>query len=121
MAKNQSNATQIRWRIGSLFLVLCLGAVIFYPDREMLKKILNLKTKEEAKDLGLTDFFAKQKLENLHKKIENLEQELRATQNELQLSWREKDELLAKFIEQDMKKQHLVPDFQEQVGEQKKD
>lgn len=102
-------------------MVLCLGAVIFYPDREMLKKILNLKTKEKAEDLSLTDSFAKQELQNLHKKIENLEQELRATQNELQLSWREKDELLAKFIEQDMKKQHLVPDFQEQVGEQKND
>jgi septal ring factor EnvC (AmiA/AmiB activator) len=119
MAQNQSNATQIKWRIGSLFLVLSLSTVIFYPDREMIRKILNLKTKEKAEDPSLTDFYAKQELEELQKQIENLEQELTATQNELQLSWREKDELLAKFIEQDMKKKQLVPDFKEQIGAQK--
>lgn len=119
MAQNQSNATQIRWRIGSLFLVLSLSTVIFYPDREMIRKILNLKTNETANDLGLTDFYAKQELEELQKQIENLEQELAATQNELQLSWREKDELLAKFIELDMNQKQLVPDFKELTGAQK--
>lgn len=79
MANKQTNATQIRWRIGSLFLILCLGSIISTPHPEIIKKTFNLKTQQETEDL---------------------EQQLVATENKIQLSWKEKHKLLANFKEQ---------------------
>ncbi len=104
MTSKQTNITQIKWRNGSFFWILCLGAVIFYSDPEMIKNILNLKSKKNAENLGLTDSYAKQESGKLQTHIEYLEQKVTANQNELHLSWRGKDEILPKFIELDMTK-----------------